>query len=293
MTYLDAVKQRVESDRASRISANQVSLDRGVNLSVGLYASDRDAAACRVDNVARTGCGATNRDCGSYLRIDCSSRRTHRCRSRSIRPEIIALHQRVVAVVQYQGESTVACNHVARRRRCAADNAPACASVSVDLNGGAVTNDRCAICIHAKKIPGHNIVVTAHEYELVVRVACKAESFDSGTGTIARQSASRARTKADHLIAGSVADNLDPNNSAITDRERVRACARLGVAVDHNRLTESETEVARPSKAISERDSAHVRRRVATRIAGWDVELDQVRRAHWRRIGVRRINRLP
>jgi hypothetical protein len=155
------------------------------------------------------------------------------------------LHHRVVAVVQDEGESTVTSDHVAGAGRRATDNASACASVSVHLDGGTITNHRHSIGIHAKKIPGHNIVVAAHEDEWVVRIASEAEPLDSGTGTVARQSASRARAKSYHLITGSVADNLDPNNSVITDRKRVRACARLRVTIDNHRLTESETEAVR------------------------------------------------
>jgi hypothetical protein len=89
---LDAVDERVESDRASRVHADQVALDRGVNLGVELYAPNRDAVTCRVDDIAGTGCRATNCDSGPYLGIDSSSQRTDRCRSSGIGPEIITLH---------------------------------------------------------------------------------------------------------------------------------------------------------------------------------------------------------
>src|SRR5262249_59651874 len=102
-----------------------------------------------------------------------------------------------------------------------------------------------AICIHADEIACHNIVVAAHEEEWIARVAREAESHDSGTGTIARQPALRGRTKLDHPIASGVADDLDADIRVIADRECVRACAGLGVAIDDHRLTESETEALR------------------------------------------------
>jgi len=57
------------------------------------------------------------------------------------------------------------------------------------IDGVTVTNDRYAIGIHAKEVPGYNIIVTAHEHQWVVRIAREAKSLNGGTGTIARQSA--------------------------------------------------------------------------------------------------------
>jgi hypothetical protein len=69
---LDAVEERVESHRTRGVSADQVSLDRGVSRSVELYAADRDAVACRVDDVAGAGRTATNCNSGTYFHIDAS-----------------------------------------------------------------------------------------------------------------------------------------------------------------------------------------------------------------------------
>jgi hypothetical protein len=99
-------------------------------------------------------------------------------------------------------------------------------------------------------------------------------------------------TKVHHRIAAWVTDDLDTDIRVIANRERVRACARLGITIDDHRLIEAVTEVTRSAKAISERDCANVCHRVAARIVRRDVERDQVRRAHWRRICVVRINRL-
>jgi hypothetical protein len=52
----------------------------------------------------------------------------------------------------------------------------------------------------------------------------------------------------------------------ISNRERVRARARLCIAVDDHRLIEPQTKVARSSQTIGKRNRASVRRRVAARI---------------------------
>ena len=127
MVDFDAVKETsagvaiVKRDCACGISADQVSLDRGVNRSIVLYAADRDAVACRVDDVAGAGCAATNCDSGPNLDIDAPRLRADRCRSRSIGADIVALHQRVVAGVVDQYSTVVAGDHIACARRCAAD----------------------------------------------------------------------------------------------------------------------------------------------------------------------------
>src|SRR6202043_4244582 len=105
----------------------------------------------------------------------------------------------------------------------------------------------------------------------------EAESPDRGTGTIARKSARRGRTKLNHAIARGITDDLDLNAGVIADGERVRACPRLRIAIDDHRLIKSRTEVTRSAKAISERDGANVRGGIAPRIVRRDVEGDQVR----------------
>jgi hypothetical protein len=62
---LDPCGKRVQSDGASGIHANQVSLNRGISRGVELNAADNDSGGCRVDYVAGAGCGATNRGPGS------------------------------------------------------------------------------------------------------------------------------------------------------------------------------------------------------------------------------------
>jgi hypothetical protein len=255
-----------------------------------LYAADRDAAACRVDDVARTGCASTNDESGPYLRFDPSGSRANRCRSRGISAEIVALYQGRVAVVLDPAESTVRRDHISGTGRGAADNVACCvlAASVAHLDGGTVTNYRCAIGIHADEIACHKIIVAAHEDQCLVYVsdAREAESLDSGTGTIARQSAFRGRTKLDHPIASGVADDLDADVRVIADRECVRACARLGVAIDDHRLAESETEAIRQTETLGKRDCANVRGRVAAGIAGRNVKRDEVRRSGGRRMRV-------
>lgn len=114
-----------------------------------------------------------------------------------------------------------------------------------------------------------------------VRVSREAESLDSGTGTILarRESASRGRTKLYHAVAKTgIADDLDQDDGVIADRERVRACARLRIAVNDHRLVDVR-------QRGSGRDGLHAGAR--------NVKRDQVRPAHWRRVCVRRINGLP
>jgi hypothetical protein len=163
------------------------------------------------------------------------------------------------------------------------------------LDGVTVTHNGCAIDIHTDKIPGHDIIVAPDEdqYLMCVKAAYEAEPPDRGTGTIASESASCGRTKPDHLIACGVTDHFDLDLCVIAGREHVRTCAWLRVAVDNHRLTEPKAKVARTTKTLSERDRANLAGGIAARIARRDVELNQVRRAHWRRVGVRRINRLP
>jgi hypothetical protein len=91
LAHLDAVEERVESDRASRVRPDQISLDRGGIRTVEAYAADRNAVACRVDNIAGAGRTATNRVSGAFLQIDAGSAGADRCRPRGIGPEIIAL----------------------------------------------------------------------------------------------------------------------------------------------------------------------------------------------------------
>ena len=296
MAHADSVEKCIERDRTRGISADQVSLDRGVNRTVEAYAADREAIACRVDDIASAGCAATNCDSSSFLDIDSNSRRADRCRPRGIGAEITALHHCAVAIVQDQGVPAVASDHVAHRRQGAADGGAACKIAPVaHLDRSTVTNHRCAVGIRAKEIACHNVVVAADEDQCLVCVsdAREAESLDSGTGTIAAESAYRGRTKLDHSIASGITDDLDLDLRVVADSERVRACARLGVAIDDHRLIECHAEVTRSAKAISERDRANVRRRVAARIARRDIERDEVRRPRWRRIRVRRVGRLP
>src|SRR4029077_17086522 len=105
--------------------------------------------------------------------------------------------------------------------------------------------------VHADEITCHNIVVTAHEHQWVVRIAGETETLDGGTGTIPRQSTSRARTESNHLIVTRITDDLDQNDGVIANRERVRTCTRLRIAIDDHRLAESETKATRSAKAIS------------------------------------------
>jgi hypothetical protein len=115
LTHHDAVEERVESDRASRVHTDQVALDRGGIRTVVAYAANRDAVACRIDDVAGSGCAATNGDSGPFLDIDAGGGCPDCCRSGGIGAEIIALHQCRVAVVQDQSVSTVGRSYVARR----------------------------------------------------------------------------------------------------------------------------------------------------------------------------------
>jgi hypothetical protein len=121
LAYLNAVNKRIQSDRASRVHADQVSLDRGVNLSIKLYTPDRDTVPGRVDYIASARCAATDCNSGAYLGIDPNSGRADRCGSRGIRAEIIALYERRVAVVLDPAGSAVTGYHVSGARRCAAD----------------------------------------------------------------------------------------------------------------------------------------------------------------------------
>jgi len=157
------------------------------------------------------------------------------------------LHEGRVAVVLDPAESTVRCDHISGARRGAADNVACCvlAASVAHLDRRTVAHDRCAICIHADEIACHKIVIAAHEEEWVARVTREAESLDSGTGTIAKQSALRGRTKLDHSIASGITDDLDLDLCVIANRERIRTCARLRVTIDDHRLTESETEALR------------------------------------------------
>jgi hypothetical protein len=157
------------------------------------------------------------------------------------------LYEGRVAVVLDPAESTVRCDHISGAGRGAADNVACCvlAASVAHLDRRTVAHDRCAICIHADEITSHNIVIAAHEEEWVARVAREAESLDSGTGTIASQPALRGRTESNHRIVSRITDDLHQNDGVIADRECVRACAGLGVAIDDHRLTESETEALR------------------------------------------------
>jgi hypothetical protein len=89
---VDSVEERIKGNCASRVHADQVSLDRSINCTVKTYAADRDAVACRVDDVAGAGCAATNCDSGPFLDIDSSSQRADGCCPRGIGAEIVALH---------------------------------------------------------------------------------------------------------------------------------------------------------------------------------------------------------
>jgi hypothetical protein len=158
------------------------------------------------------------------------------------------LHQRVVAIDKDQGEPTVAYDYVALRGRGAADNGAGCVGAAgPHLHGRAATHHGRTIGIHTEEIACYKIIVAAHEDQ---RLTCvigtrEAESPDRRTGTIARQSASCGRTKLYHAIVSGIAEDLDQDDGVISGRERVRASARLGVAIDDHRLTESETEARR------------------------------------------------
>jgi hypothetical protein len=245
LSYYNAVNERVKSDRASRVHADQVSLDRGIIRTVEAHAADRDAVSYRVNHVAGARYAAANCHSGAFIDLDSGSRRADRCRSCGIGADIIALHQRRVTAVQDQSESTIGRDYVACAGRGATDDAAGCERAAVPhLNGRAVTHHRFAISIHANEIARHNIVVAAQKDQCLVCVsdAREAESLDSGTGTIAGESAYCGRTQLYHAIASGIANDLDQNDSVIADGKRVRACARLRVAIDDHRLTESETE---------------------------------------------------
>jgi hypothetical protein len=159
------------------------------------------------------------------------------------------LYEGRVAVVLDPAESTVRRDHVSGAGRGAADNVACCvlAASVAHLDGGTVTNYRCAIGIHSNEIALHNVVVAAHKDQcrICVNGIRETESLDSGTGTVAKQSALRGRTKLDHSIASGITDDLDLDLCVIANRERIRTCARLRVTIDDHRLTESETEALR------------------------------------------------
>ena len=70
---VDPIYQRIKGHCARGVHADQVSLNRGVNRAVEAYAADRDAVACRIDDVAGARCAATYCDSGPFLDIDSSS----------------------------------------------------------------------------------------------------------------------------------------------------------------------------------------------------------------------------
>ena len=292
MVESDPESQRVESDRASRVHADQVAFDRGINRSVKLDAADGDASVCRVDNVTRAGCGATNCDSVPNFHVNSSCGRADRRCSGGIGADIIPLHKGAVAVVLNAAEATVGRDDVARAGQRTTDNGSACASVSVHHEGGTITHDCCTIGIYADKIACYDIVVATDGDEDVARISREAESLDRGTGTIAGQSASQTRAKADHLITSRVTNDLDLDLCVIANCERVRVCPRLRVAINDHWLAEPKTKITRSAETISKSDCANVRRWITARIARRDVERDEIRSPHWRRISIRRINGL-
>jgi hypothetical protein len=228
LAYYDAVDERVESHATRGISADQVSLHRGVIRTVETHAADRNAIACRVNHVAGAGCAAAKCHSGAFIDLDSCSQRADRCRSCGIGAEIIALHQRRVTAVQDQSESTIGRDHVACAGRRATDNGAGCERAAVPhLNGRTVTHHGSSVSIHANEIACHNIVVATHEDQCRVCVsdARQAESPNRGTGTIAGESAYSRRTKLYYAIASGIANDLDQNDSVIADGKRVRACA--------------------------------------------------------------------
>src|SRR5437588_360323 len=108
---IDPEGKRVESDRTGRVCADQVPLHCGV---AGLR-PDLDADVRGVDDIARARRASPDGDSAAQFNDDAVAGRADWCSSGGIGADVVALHERVAAIVQDQdyaglvGRDHVAC----------------------------------------------------------------------------------------------------------------------------------------------------------------------------------------